>query len=122
LRTHFDDQRIAAQTGSGGSTQSGAERANFDTYLEGLVKMSTNATFSGARQEANWWGKYRDYKSDGKTVEREEYRFYIMYTMEKKMFLSQLEKLLADAADATYTNTAEKNRAIEMVRNSWNSQ
>ena len=83
--------------------------------------MATDATYYGARKETDWWGKFRYYKSDGKTVDREEFRFYILVSMDKPIFESQLNKMLSDAASA-YTNTAEKNRAIEMVRNAWNAE
>jgi hypothetical protein len=121
LETNFAIIAAGAGAGSGGDTRRDAPPANFEKYMSGLRKLASETTFYGARKEADWWGKYRDYKSDGKTVDREEYRFYVLYTMDKTLFDRQLSKLFSDAADATYTNTPEKNQAIEMVNNFWKS-
>jgi hypothetical protein len=122
LKTKFESTARGGQAGSTGSTTSGAPPANFDNYMEAVLEASTRATFSGARKENDWWGKYRYYRSDGKTVDREEYRFYILVTMEKTVFDRQFESLLSGAASATYSNTEERNRAIDLVRKSWASE
>jgi hypothetical protein len=121
LTNSFDSTAKGAGAGATGSTTSGAPPANFENYIETLKKNTTNATFHGAAKESDWWGKFRIYKNDGKTIEREEYVFYILVTMDKPDFESQFKKLLSDAASATYSNTPERNRAIDLVRNGWNS-
>jgi hypothetical protein len=121
LKTTFESTAKGAQAGSTGSTTSGAPPANFDNYMEAVLEAATKATFSGARKENDWWGKYRYYRGDGKTVDREEYRFYILVTMDKTVFDRQLESLLAGAAGATYSNTEERDRAIDLVRKNWSS-
>jgi len=92
------------------------DKDKIETYMERVVKSVSEIKFSGFQRSADWWVQIRWYKPDNKkTWDRDEFRVLQLYTVDKEVLKSQLEKTLSGEA-AEEPKTAEKERAIEAVK------
>jgi hypothetical protein len=68
-----------------------------ETYLEEVVRTVSEAQFSGFASPADWWVHYRWYEEDGRTVDREEYRYIVLYTIERRLLDEQIRTAIENA-------------------------
>jgi hypothetical protein len=96
----------------------GSPDDEFGRYFENVVKNSSDATFSGARKETDYWILKRYYKEDGKTVDREVYDYYVLVSIERKTLEKQLNAIL-DGTKVDTPPTKEQQTAIDRVKESF---
>jgi hypothetical protein len=87
-------------------------------YLEDVVKASSDATFTGARKENDFWILKRYFKPDGVTVDREVYEVYVLTTIDRASFKAQLDAILNGTA-AKKPVSKESQTAIDRVKESF---
>jgi hypothetical protein len=93
----------------------GSPDAEYGRYFEDVVKNVSDATFSGARKENDFWLLKRYFRADGKTVDRETYDFYVLVTIDKADLEKQINDLLNGVArDAPLTQ--EQQTAVDRVK------
>ena len=93
----------------------GSPDAEYGRYFEDVVKNVSEATFSGARKENDFWLLKRYFRADGKTVDRETYDFYVLVTIDKAILERQINDLLNGVArDAPLTR--EQQTAVDRVK------
>lgn len=100
-------------------TFSGAQvgdKDKIETYMERVVKSVSDIQFSGFQKAADWWVEYRWYKDAAKKrIDHDEYRVFQLYTIDKDVLQTQLDKILADAAKTETQLTPDKQKAIDLV-------
>lgn len=95
------------------------DKDKIETYMERVVKSVSEVQFSGFQKAAEWWVEYRWYKDAFKwSVDRDEYRVFQLYTIDKQLLQTQLQKILDDASKAEPQMTADKQKAIDLVNQS----
>jgi len=106
-------------------TFSGAQvgdKDKIETYMERVVKSVSEVQFSGFQKAADWWVQYRWYKdASKKKVDREEFRVFQLYTIDKQVLQTQLEDVLANAAKTEPQMTPDKQKAVDLVNQSMKS-
>jgi len=81
------------------------------------VKTLSDAQFSGFSQAGEWWVKYRWYEEDGQTVDREEYRYVVLYTIDQDVLDRQVDNAIsAVEADMQEPETENERTVRERVR------
>jgi hypothetical protein len=91
----------------------GSPDDEYGRYFETVVKNSSDATYSGARKETDFWLLKRYFKADGKTVDREVYDFYVLISIDKDI----LERQITDILNGTNTDTPPtKEQAVAIDR------
>ncbi|MEI6876021.1 MAG: hypothetical protein WCL50_12930 [Spirochaetota bacterium] len=105
-------------------TFSGAQvgdKNKIEDYMERVVKSVSNVQFSGFEKAADWWVQYRWYKDANKRkVDREEYRVFQLYTINKQILADQLQRILDSEAKAEQV-TPDKQKAMDLVQKSFKS-
>ena len=105
-------------------TFSGAQvgdKNKIEDYMERVVKSVSNVQFSGFEKAAEWWVQYRWYKDANKRkVDRDEYRVFQLYTVDKTLLKDQLQKIL-DGETKNVPMTPDKEKAIGLVQDSFKS-
>lgn len=95
---------------------SGSPDGEYGTYFENIVKSSANATYSGARKINDWWILIRRYDPDSRKKHTDEYRVFVLYTIEKETLDQQVLNMIdAVAAETQGTSDAQKT-AINNVK------
>jgi predicted small lipoprotein YifL len=95
------------------------DKDKIETYMERCVKSVSEIKFSGFQKAADWWVQIRWYKPDGKkTWDRDEFRVLQLYTVDKTILQTQLDKILT-GEEANEPKTPEKQRAMDMVQQSF---
>lgn len=94
---------------------SGSTDGAYGTYFEDVVKACSDITYSGARKQNDWWVLVRrfDEKTSKKYVD--EYRSYILYTIEKDLLDIQVLDVIEDTAKASDL-TEDQNAAVNKVK------
>jgi hypothetical protein len=87
----------------------------FGRYFENLVKTTSDAVYSGARKETDFWLLKRYFQADGQTVDREAFDFYILVTIDKELLQKQITDILNRVQRDT-TSTREQTSAIDHVK------
>jgi hypothetical protein len=87
----------------------------YGEFFERTVKASSDAEYSGAAKEADFWIKKQYFKEDGITVDREVYDFFILVSIDKTTLKSQLDPILNNT-QALIPPTREQTSAINRVR------
>ncbi len=96
------------------------DKDKIETYMERAVKSVSDASFSGFSKAQDWWVQIRWYKpEDPKTFDHDEYRYLALYTIDKSVLKQQLDKILSDAATAEQQMTPDKQKAIDLVQQSF---
>ncbi|AEE16207.1 hypothetical protein [Treponema brennaborense] len=94
---------------------SGSPEGKYGTYFENVVKAAANANFSGARKINDWWVLVRRYDTDVKKKFTDEYRVYVLYTIEKDVLDQQVMSMIDKvASDSSVTD--EQKSAINNVK------
>ena len=79
------------------------------------LKSSAEATYSGARKIDDWRVLARRYDPDDKGKYTDEYRVFILYTIEKDLLDEQVLNMI-DAIANDGSATAEQQNAINKVK------
>jgi hypothetical protein len=84
-------------------------------FFEALMKAAFDASYAGAVQEADYWIQRQYYQRDGVTVDRKEYVFLILISINKSVLKFQLDFLLNDTKVSTAL-TRDQNAAINRIK------
>ncbi|QQO09247.1 hypothetical protein [Breznakiella homolactica] len=93
----------------------GSPDDEYGRYFENVVKSASDATYSGARKETDFWLLKRYFKADGKTVDREVYDFYVLVSIDKDLLQRQINDIL-DGVNVDTPPTREQSTAIDRVK------
>ena len=78
-----------------------------ESYMEQVVKSFSDASFSGFKQNDNYWVQMRYYKADG-SVDAEAYTYLALYTIPKATMDSLVRKAMDDAATTVKPKTEDE--------------
>ncbi len=114
MSTRVEQKFAGAQVG---------DRNELTEYFENVIKLVAAARFSGLEQGPDWWVYLQYYKPGAKTkaaefVERRTYRVIKIYSIDREVLKTQLDKFLNDSEKAV-AKTPEKQRAIDSVQNAF---
>jgi hypothetical protein len=87
----------------------------YGRYFENVVKSSSDATYTGARKETDFWLLKRYFNADGKTVNREEYEYYVLVSIDKATLERQINDVL-NGVNADTPPTREQATAYDRVK------
>ncbi len=88
-----------------------------ETYMENVVKTMSEAEFSGFRRAGEWWVQYRWYEADRTTVDRDEYRYTVLYTIDRDLLDRQVLHAIDVAERQAQEPRTEDERTVrERVR------
>jgi hypothetical protein len=93
----------------------GSPDDEYGRYFETVVKNASDATYSGARKENDFWLLKRYFKTDGKSVDREVYDFYVLVTIDKNSLEQQISAIL-NGTKAETPPSKEQAVAIDRVK------
>jgi hypothetical protein len=93
----------------------GSPDDTYGRYFENVVKSSSDASYTGARKETDFWLQKRYFNADGRTVNREVYEYYILVSIDKALLEQQINKVLNDVP-ADVPPTREQATAIDRVK------
>ncbi|HCM26668.1 MAG: hypothetical protein A2Z99_16245 [Treponema sp. GWB1_62_6] len=96
----------------------GSPEAEFGSYFENVVKNVSDATFSGARIDSNFWILKRYFKDDNKTVDREVYDYYVLVTIDRALLQKQLDNII-NGVKLDKPVTKEQQTAVDRVKESF---
>jgi len=96
----------------------GSPDDEYGRYFENVVKTASDATYSGARKEADFWVLKRYFKDDGKTVDREVYDYYVLVTIDRETLKKQIENVL-NGVKPDKPLTKEQQTAVDRVKQSF---
>lgn len=94
----------------------GSPDGEYGTYFENIVKTTSSASYSGARKVNDWWILTRRYDPDHKKQYEDEYRCYVLYTIEKDLLDKQVLDMIDRVAAETQGTTDAQKSAINNVR------
>ena len=95
---------------------SGSPDGEYGTYFENIVKTSSGASYSGARKVNDWWVMTRRYDPDQKKKYVDEYRCYVLYTIDKDLLDRQVLEMMDKVATETVGATDAQKSAFNNVR------
>ena len=95
---------------------SGSPDGESGTYFENIVKTSSGASYSGARKVNDWWVMTRRYDPDQKKKYVDEYRCYVLYTIDKDLLDRQVLEMMDKVATETVGATDAQKSAFNNVR------
>jgi hypothetical protein len=87
----------------------------YGRYFESVIKNVSDASFSGARKENDFWLLKRYFEADGKTVNREEYEYYVLVSINKELLQRQINDIL-NRANADIALTGDQSDAVIRVK------
>ncbi len=96
----------------------GSPDDEFGRYFENVVKTAADASYSGARKEADFWVLKRYFKEDGKTVDKEVYDYYVLVTIDRELLKKQIDNVLNNV-NVDKPLTKEQQTAVERVKQSF---
>ncbi len=94
---------------------SGSPEGTFGRYFENVVKSTSEITYSGARKMNDWWVHVRIYDEKVKSKYVDEYRIYVLYTIEKDLLDQQVINVIDDVAKSD-TLAADQMNAVNKVK------
>jgi hypothetical protein len=94
--------RISTRVGSTAEANvSTADNAEYSNFLNNVMTVTRDATYTGVVKTSDYWIKWRTYDPDDKTKSKDEYTAYVLYTVEKKTLNTQIaeqfQKILNNA-------------------------
>lgn len=96
----------------------GSPDDEYGRYFENVVKSASDATYSGARKETDFWILKRYFKDDGKTVDREVYDYYVLVSIDQATLKQQIEAVL-NGVKPDRPLTKEQQTAVDRVKESF---
>jgi hypothetical protein len=80
-----------------------------------VVKATSDASYTGARRESDFWLLRHYFGEDGKTVEREVYDFYVLVSIDRSLLERQLNDMLQGIHPESRP-TRDQAAAVERVK------
>ncbi|MFP4643310.1 MAG: hypothetical protein ACLFM0_03025 [Spirochaetales bacterium] len=112
-------QRVSTRVEQRFAGSAAGEVDEIDTYMENVVKTLSDAQFSGFSRAGEWWVKYRWYEEDRETVDRDEYRYMVLYTIDRDVLDRQVDSAISAAEAEMQEPETENERTVrEHVRRS----
>ncbi|GAB1484622.1 hypothetical protein MASR2M78_34400 [Treponema sp.] len=96
----------------------GSPDDEFGRYFENVVKSASDATYTGARKDTDFWVYKRYFKADGKAVDREVYDYYVLVTIDREILKRQLDDIL-NGVKVDKPLTKEQKTAVDRVKESF---
>jgi hypothetical protein len=93
----------------------GSPDDEYGRYFESVVKSASDASYSGARRETDFWVLKRFYEADGKKIDREEYDYYVLVSIDKELLQQQIDDVL-DGVELDTAPTEEETTAYDRVK------
>ncbi|MDR1430476.1 MAG: hypothetical protein LBI85_09335 [Spirochaetaceae bacterium] len=93
----------------------GSPDDTYGRYFENVVKSSSDATYTGARKETDFWLRKRFFNPDGKTVREELYEYYVLVSIDRATLERQINDVL-NGVNADTPPTREQATAYDRVR------
>lgn len=89
----------------------------YGRYFENVVKSASDASYTGARKETDFWIKKTYYKNDGRTLDTNkfEYDYFVLVTIDKEVLQRQVNDVLNGVKTDT-PPTKEQASAIDRVK------
>jgi hypothetical protein len=87
----------------------------YGRYFENVVKSSSDASYTGARKETDFWLQKRYFNTDGKSVSREVFEFYVLVSIDKTLLERQISDIL-NGVKVDTPPTREQATAIDRVK------
>ena len=112
-------QRVSTRVEQRFAGAAAGEVDEIDTYMENVVKTLSDAQFSGFSLAGEWWVKYRWYEEDRETVDRDEYRYIVLYTIDRDVLDRQVDNAISSVeAEMREPQTDNERTVREHVRRS----
>ncbi len=96
--------------------ESGGMDGEYGTYFENVVKTMTDTEFSGAKKENDWWVLTRRYDADTKSKYTDEYRAFVLYTIEKDILDQQVLSVI-ERIEQENTLSSEDTATSDRIKN-----
>ncbi len=96
----------------------GSPDDEYGRYFENVVKSASDASYSGARKESDFWILKRYYKEDGKTVDREVYDYYVLVTIDQETLKRRVEAVI-NGVKVDKPLSREQQTAVDRVKESF---
>lgn len=96
----------------------GSPDDEYGRYFENVVKSASDATYSGARKETDFWILKRYFKEDGKTVDREVYDYYVLVSIDQATLKRQIDAVL-NGVKPDRPLSREQQTAVDRVKESF---
>jgi hypothetical protein len=109
ISTRVKDTFAGAQVG---------DKDKIETYMERAVKSVSDATFTGFAMEGDWWARLQTFDTKGKPAQQ-VYRVIQLWTIDQAALKDQVDKILSGAAAAEPAPTPEKQKAMDLVNQSF---
>ncbi|MDR1212278.1 MAG: hypothetical protein LBK40_08630 [Spirochaetaceae bacterium] len=87
----------------------------YGRYFENVVKSSSDATYTGARKETDFWLQKRFFNADGRSVNREVYEYYVLVSINKADLERQINDVL-NGVNADAPPSREQVTAYDRVK------
>ena len=94
---------------------SGSLDGEYNTYFENVVKTITDIDYSGAKEAGEWWVLVRRYDNDVRKKYTDEYRIYLLYTMDKEYLDMQIMNAI-EAVEKENAVSSDKSVVIDNVK------
>ena len=112
-------QRVSTRVEQRFAGAAAGEVDEIDTYMENVVKTLSDAQYSGFSLAGEWWVKYRWYEEDRETVDRDEYRYIVLYTIDREVLDRQVDNAISAVEAEMQEPETENERTVrERVRRS----
>ena len=112
VSTRVKNKFVGAQVG---------DKDMVESYMEEVVKLVSEAEFSGARKKADFWTYLQYYNDDG-TPDEKRYRYLFLYVVPKAMVDLAIEKAMEDAGLNEKPKTEEEKTARDRVKDLFDSE
>lgn len=109
ISTRVKDTFAGAQVG---------DKDKIENYMERAVKSVSDATFSGFGMDDSWWVHLQTFDTKGKPS-AQVYRVMQLWTIDKESLKDQMDKILSGAAAAEPAPTPDKQKAMDLVNQSF---
>jgi hypothetical protein len=94
------------------------DKDKLGAYFENVVKLVSEATYSGAKKVSDYWVYKRYFKDDGKTEDKKMYAYYLLYSIPKATLQELINQRLKEAGQ-TVKPTPEQTTAMDRVKESF---
>ena len=94
---------------------SGDLDGEYNTYFESIIKSITEIDYSGAKEAGEWWVLVRRYDPDVRKKYTDEYRIFLLYTIDKDYLDMQIMNAIEKSAKE-YSNDESKSEVVNSVK------
>ena len=94
---------------------SGDLDGEYNTYFESIIKSITEIDYSGAKEAGEWWVLVRRYDPDVRKKYTDEYRIFLLYTIDKDYLDMQIMNAIEKSAKE-YSEDESKSQVVNSVK------